>query len=129
MIETMDKQQAEFDNKMREFDLSHETDLMFSSLNLDVSLCDDGSSFTPLESRLEALLDPSLMTPSLVGPFSPHTVRNKTMFNMTLPDPPLSLTQSTKFEVGETLSVDIVLMRMISVMNQTIFLLRCIILM
>jgi len=36
MIETMNKQQVEFANKMREYDLSHETNLRFSSPRLDV---------------------------------------------------------------------------------------------
>jgi len=90
MIEIMNRQQAEFRNKMREFDLSHETDLRFSSPKLDVSLCDDGASFTPLESRLEVVLDRSL-TISLVVPPSPSTLRDNTTFNMTLPDPPLPL--------------------------------------
>ena len=54
MIETMNKQQVESENKMQEFDLSHETDLRFSSPKFDVCLCDDGASFTPLESKLEA---------------------------------------------------------------------------
>jgi len=40
MIETMNKQQAKFDSKMREFDLLHETDLRFSPKH-DVCLCDD----------------------------------------------------------------------------------------
>jgi len=43
MIEIMDKQQAEFENKVREFDLSHETNLRLSSPKLDVCLCDDGA--------------------------------------------------------------------------------------
>ena len=64
----MNKQQAEFDSEMREYDQSHEIDLRFGSPKLDVCLCDDGASFTPLESELEAILDPSLTTPSLVAP-------------------------------------------------------------
>ena len=44
MMETMNKQQVEFANKMREYDLSHETDLRFSSPILDVYLCDHGAS-------------------------------------------------------------------------------------
>ena len=62
MIETMKKQQAEFENKMREFDLSHKTDLKFSSPKHDVCLCDDGASFTPL-SGLEAVLNPNYSIP------------------------------------------------------------------
>jgi len=106
MIETMNRQQAEFEIKMWEFDLSHETDLRFSSPKLDVCLCDDGASFPPLESRLEVVLDPPFLTPSLVGPSSPSTLRDNTAFNMTLLDPPLPLAQSTEFEVGETFIVN-----------------------
>jgi len=102
MIETMNKQQAEFDGKMREFELSHETNLRFSSPNLEVCLCDDGESFTPLESGLNAVFDPSQTTLSLVAPPSPSTLRDNTTFSMTLPNPHLHLAQSTEFEVGET---------------------------
>ena len=91
---------------MREFDLSHKTDLRFSSPKHDVCLCDDGASFTPLESGLEAVLDPSLTTPSLVAPPLPSTLRDHTTFNMTLPDPPLPLAPSTGFEVGKTFTVN-----------------------
>jgi len=38
MIEAINKQQAEFDSKMQEYDLSHETDLRFTSPKLDVFL-------------------------------------------------------------------------------------------
>ena len=55
---------------MREYDLSHETDLRFSSPKLDVCLCDDGASVPPLESGLETVLDPSLATLPLVAPSS-----------------------------------------------------------
>jgi len=54
MIETMNKQQVEFANKMREYELSHETNLRFSSPRLDIYLCDDGASYPPLESGLDA---------------------------------------------------------------------------
>jgi len=91
MIEAMNTQQDEFDSKMREYDLSRETDLRFSSPKFNVCLSDDGASFTPLESELEAVLDPSLATPSLVAPPLPSTLRDNAMFNMTLPDPPLPL--------------------------------------
>jgi len=100
----MNKQQAEFENKMREFDLSHKTDLRFSSPKLDVCLC--GASFSPLESELEVVLDPSLLTPSLVAPSSPSTLRDNTTFNVTLLDPPLPLAQSMEFKVGETFTVN-----------------------
>ena len=106
MIETMNKQQAKFENKMREFDLSHETNLRFSSPNLDVCLCDDGASFSPLESGLEVGLDPPLTTLPIVPPPSPSSLCNNTTFNMTLPDPLLPLAQSTEFKVGETFSVN-----------------------
>jgi len=76
---------------MREFDLSHETDLRFSSPKLDVCLCDDGVSFSRLESGLEVVLDPSLITLPLLAPFSPSTHRDNTTFNMLLPDPPFPL--------------------------------------
>ena len=56
---------------MREFELSHETDLRFSSLKLDVCMCGDGASLSPLESGLEAILDPSFTTLPLVAPSSP----------------------------------------------------------
>ena len=51
MIETMNEQQIEFANKMREYDLSPEIDLSSSAPRLVVNLCDDGASFHPLESR------------------------------------------------------------------------------
>jgi len=60
---------------MREYDLSYETDLRFSSPKFDVYLCDDGVSFTPLEFGLEVVLDPYLTTSSLVAPPSPITLR------------------------------------------------------
>jgi len=56
VIETIDKQRVELKFKMREFDLSCKTDLRFSFPKLDVCLCDNGVSFPPLESRLEAVL-------------------------------------------------------------------------
>jgi len=107
MIETINKQQVEFANKMREYDLSHKTDLRFSSSKVDVYLCDVGASFSPLESRLEVVLDPLLSTPSLVAPSSPNTFRDNTMLIMTFPAPPFPLAQSIKFEVGETLGIHI----------------------
>jgi len=107
MIETMDKQQVEFELKMREFDLSHETDLRISSPRPDVCLCDDGASFPPLESGLEAVIDPSLCTLPLVAPSSPSTLRDNPTFNMLLPDPPLPLAQSTEFKVDGTFNVSV----------------------
>jgi len=102
----MDKQRVEFEIKTREFDLSHETDLRFSSPKLDVCLCDDGASFPPLESGLDAIFDPSLVSLPLVAPSSPCILRDNTTFNMLLPDPPLPLAQSTEFEVGEIFIVN-----------------------
>ena len=40
MIETINEQQIKFVNKMQEYDLSHETDLRFSSSRLDVNFYD-----------------------------------------------------------------------------------------
>jgi len=99
----MNKQQGEFGNRMREYYLSHETNIRFSPPKLDACLCDDDASVSPLESRLEVVLDPSLTTLSLVAPSSPSTFRDNTMLIMTFPDPPFPLTQSMEFEVGETL--------------------------
>ena len=113
---------------MREFDLSCKTNLRFSSPKLNVCLCDDGVSFPPLESGLEAVLDPSLPTLSLAAPSSPCTLRDNTTFNMRLPDSPFPLAQSTEFEVGETFMLMLVLMRMISVLIRTMLFLRCMIL-
>jgi len=89
MIETM--KQVEFTNKMREYDLSHETDLRFTSLELDVCLCDNGASFPPLESGLEVVFDPLLTNSSLVAPSSPSIFRDNTTFIMTFLDPPFPL--------------------------------------
>ena len=58
MIEIMNEQQMKFANKMWEYDLSHETNLRFSSPRLDVGWCDDGASFPHVESILEELLYP-----------------------------------------------------------------------
>jgi len=103
MIETIDKQRVELEFKMREFNLSCKTDLMFSSPKLDVCLCDDGVSFLPLESKLEVVLEPALPTLSLAAPSSPSTLRDNTIFNTLLPDPSLPLAQSMEFKVGDTL--------------------------
>ena len=69
-------------------------------------MSNDGAPFTPLESRLEVVLDPYLTTASLVAPHSPNTLGDNTTFNMTLPDPPLPLGQLTEFNVGESFSVN-----------------------
>ena len=91
---------------MREFDLSCKIDLRFSFPKLDVRLCDDGVSFPPLESGLEAVLDPPLATLPLVAPSSPITLRDNTTFNMLLLDPPLPSAQSMEFKVGDTFNVN-----------------------
>jgi len=44
MIETMKEQQVKLANCMREYDLSHETDLRVNFSELDVNLCVDGAS-------------------------------------------------------------------------------------
>jgi len=106
MLETMNKQQVDFANKIRDYDLSHETYLRFSSPRLDVCLCDNRVSFPPLESVLEAVCDLSLTTPSLVALSSPSTLRDNAVFIMTLLDPPFPLAKSTEFEVGETFSIN-----------------------
>jgi len=105
MLETMNKQQIKFVNKMWKYDLLHETDLRFSSPKLYVNLCDDGVYFLPLESGLEEVFDPLLTTLSLVALSSPNTIRVNTTFIMTLPDPPVPLAQSPKFEEGKTLGI------------------------
>ena len=90
---------------MREFDLSHETDLRFSYTRLDVNLCDDGVSFPPLECGLQEVLDPPLTTLPIVAPSSPSTFRNNTAFIMTFSDTPSPLAQSIEFEVVETFGI------------------------
>jgi len=57
MIQITNEQQIEFANKMREYDLSPETDIGSSSPKLDVNLYDDGAYFPSLESGLEEVLD------------------------------------------------------------------------
>jgi len=73
MIETINEQQIKFANKMWEYNLSHETDLRFSSPRFDVNFCDDGTSFSLLESGLEEVLDPPLTTFPFVTPSSFRT--------------------------------------------------------
>jgi len=58
MIEEINKQQLEFATKTMEYNLTHETDLRFSSPKLNVCLYDNGVPFSPLESRIQAILDP-----------------------------------------------------------------------
>jgi len=96
MIETMDKQQANFANKMREYDLSHETDLRFSSPKVDVCLYDNDAPFSPLESKLEAVLGPPLTTSPLVAPSSTSTSKDNTLLIMTFPDPPFPLVDGVR---------------------------------
>ena len=61
MIETINKQQIEFANKMWEYDLSPKTDLSSSAPRLDVNLCDDGASFPTLEFELREVICPPLI--------------------------------------------------------------------
>ena len=74
---------------MWENDLSHKSDPRFSSPRLDVNLGDDGATFTPLESKLEEVIEcPSTILP-LVSPSLPSTLRDNTSFVMTFPNSPL----------------------------------------
>jgi len=77
MIEIINEQHIEIVNRMREYNLSRETDLRFSSARLDAKFCDDGASFPPLESELEEVLDPSPTTLSFVAPSSFSVSVNK----------------------------------------------------
>ena len=129
MIETINEQHIEIVNRMWEYDLSRETDLRFSYAKLDVNFCDDGASFPPLESRLEAVCDPFLATASLIAPSSPSTLIDNTAFIMTFPDPPFPLAQSMEFEVGKTLSIDDSVDEDDTCYESNNALLRCIILM
>jgi len=70
MIETINEQHIAIAYRMREYDLSRETDLSFNSTRLDVDFCDDGVSSLLLESRLEEVLDPPPTTLSFVAPSS-----------------------------------------------------------
>jgi len=70
MIETINEQHIAIANRMREYDLSRETNLRFSSTRLDVDFCDDGVSSLPLESGLEEVLGPPPTTLSFVAPSS-----------------------------------------------------------
>ena len=70
MIETIDEQHITIINSMREYDLSRETNFRFSSTRLDVTFCDDGESFPPLESGLEDVPDPPPTILSFVAPSS-----------------------------------------------------------
>jgi len=91
MIETMNEQQGELANCMREYGLSHETDLRVNFSELDVNLCDDGASSLTLESGLEEVLGPPLATLPLVAPYLPSILRDYTPLCMTRPNPPLPL--------------------------------------
>ena len=101
----MDKKQVEFANKVREYGMSYETDLMFDSPIPGVYLCDVGVTFCSLEAGLKAVLDPPQTTSSLVAPSSPNTFRDNTTLNMTLSDPLFPLAQSTEYEIGDTLGI------------------------
>ena len=50
MIEAMNEQQVKLANRMREYDLSHKTNLRVNFSELDFKLCDDGGSSVALES-------------------------------------------------------------------------------
>ena len=50
MIEVMNEQQVKLANRMREYDLSHKTNLRVNFSELDVKLCDDGASSVAPES-------------------------------------------------------------------------------
>ena len=50
MIEAMNEQQVKLANRMREYDLSHKTNLRVNFSELDFKLCDDGASSVALES-------------------------------------------------------------------------------
>jgi len=69
-METINEKHSAIANRMREYDLSRETDLRFSSTRLYVNFCDDGESFPPLESGQEEVLDPSPTTLPFVAPSS-----------------------------------------------------------
>ena len=106
MIETMNEQQVKLANRMREYDLSHETDLRVNFSELYVNLCDDGASSLTLESGLEEVLDPPLTTLPLVAPSPAGILRDYTLLCMTYPNPPFPFAQSTEFKVGEIFCVD-----------------------
>ena len=129
MIETMNEQQVKLANCMREYDLSHETDLRVNFSELDVNLCDDGASSLTLESGLEEVLDPPLTTLPLVAPSPPSILRDYTPLCMTYPNPPFHLAQSMEFEVVRYFVLMRVLIRMIYVVRQMMLSLRCMILM
>ena len=91
MIETVNEQQIVFANKIREYDLSPETDLSSGSSILEVNLCDDGASCLTLESGLEEVLDPPLTALPLVSPSLTSTLRDNTPLYTTYPNPPFPL--------------------------------------
>ena len=127
MIETMNEQQVKLANCMREYDLSHETDLRVNFSEFDVKICDDGASCLTVESRLEKVLDLPLTTLPLVAPSLPSTLRDNTPLHMTYPDPPFPLAQSMEFREVRHFVLMLVSMRMICVVSQTMLLLRCMI--
>ena len=61
---------------MREYDLSHKTNLRVNFSELDIKLCDDGASSLALESGLEKVSDPPLPTLPLVAPSLPSTLQD-----------------------------------------------------
>ena len=102
----IDEQNAKFENSLREYDLSHEADLRFSSARLDVNMCDDGMSFPPPESGLEEVLDPPLTISPIVAPSSLSTPRDTTEGALSLTISPLPLAQCTELKVGESFRDD-----------------------
>jgi len=98
MIETMNEQQVNLANCLREYDLSHTTNLRVNFSKLHVKLCDDGASSLTLESGLDEVLGPSLTTLPLLAPSLPSIFRDYTPLCTTYPNPPFPLAQSMEFE-------------------------------
>ena len=78
---------------------------MFSSLRLDVHLCDDGASFLTLKSGQEEVPDASLSILPSVAPSLPTTLKDNIVLFNTFPDPFFPLARSTESELGETFGV------------------------
>jgi len=106
MIETMNEQQVRLANCIREYDLSHETDLRVNLSELNVNLCENGASSLTLESELVEVLDHPLTTLPLVAPSPPSILKDYTPLCTTYPGLPFPLTQSMEFEIGEIFCVD-----------------------
>ena len=106
MIDVIDEQNAKFENSLREYDLSHETDLRFISARLDVNTCDDGVSFPPLESALKEVLDPPPTISPIVAPSLLSTLGDTTKDVLSLTISPLTVALYTKLKVGESFRDD-----------------------